>query len=471
MRFLPAFVVACALSGCAVTDDDDPSSTNGKADGDGTCADPLYGDGTCQIDLPCGIPDIDCFVTFATDAEAAAWSIARYPASTVGETDPVFSKARTLLDRAWEMFRTDVPLGKLAEQRLAAVVIEDPDLNAYAMADGAPGKAGFVVQMNRGLFTHSMTDDEIIGVLLHEIAHIVKLHVVTEVKERTRRYYIASSPEQIGATTPEVERAKHAGTAWREAAGLIGIISDPALDAAPFDGNLGALWSNYGAGTCSMAVWSVHAATDSITNDRLSGGYTLPSDLSARIGSALAAVRTCSGSDPKTLRAKLAELHPDWPAYLTPLLAADELALLDRPYLEATLALTAKRRAELRAIEIGFTSATGAPWSALRYFSTEEEADDYAARIAARHHLATDGSAGPSLVVLAEQRPACEAAIAAGTTPYGARLTDEHHGDCWRVMHARQIASAAATAPASTARTTPPTPWTPTRIERPRPVY
>jgi hypothetical protein len=468
MRFL-GLLMAAALSACGVTIDDSAGS-NGKADGDGTCTDPHYGDGTCQVDLACGIPDVDCFVTFATDAEAATWATMRWPSTTVAETDPVFARARTLLDRAWALYRAEVQLGKLAEKRVAAVVFEDPELNAFAMADGAPGMAGLSVQMNRGLFTSALTDDEIVGVLLHELTHVVKLHVLDEVYEKTRRFYIATSPEPLGSVAPEIERAKQAGVAWRTAAAFVGIVSDPVLDALPLDGNLGGLFDNYW-GDCNAAVSSVRAATGSIAYDRLTGGYALPSDLAVQLAPALAALRTCAAGEPISLRTWLAQLDPTWTDYMTTQLAADEQSLLEQPRLEATLALAAKRRAALRAIETDFTAATGAPWSALRFFSTEEEADDYAARIAAHQHLATEGSAAPSVAYLAETKPVCEAAIAAGTTPYGQRLTDDHHGDCWRLMHARQVMAAASAPTETTARTAAPTPWTPSRVQRPRPMY
>ena len=50
---------------------------DGKADGNGTCEDAKYGDGTCHIDLACGVPDIDCFQTYASDEEATASSRSR----------------------------------------------------------------------------------------------------------------------------------------------------------------------------------------------------------------------------------------------------------------------------------------------------------------------------------------------------------------------------------------------------------
>lgn len=57
---LVALVAAGCVAGAA--GDDDPAS-GGKADGNGTCEDVKYGDGTCHIDLGCRIPDIDCFQT------------------------------------------------------------------------------------------------------------------------------------------------------------------------------------------------------------------------------------------------------------------------------------------------------------------------------------------------------------------------------------------------------------------------
>src|SRR5690242_1616528 len=101
-----------ALSACAVETEQDMSCDNGRCDT--TCTDKRYGDGTCQTDLACAEPDIDCFVTFDDDDAAATWFTAfeakmamqesRPPRSLIGQSDPRFRSTRALLDRGWEAF-------------------------------------------------------------------------------------------------------------------------------------------------------------------------------------------------------------------------------------------------------------------------------------------------------------------------------------------------------------------------------
>ncbi|MGE3459745.1 MAG: hypothetical protein AB7O24_31835, partial [Kofleriaceae bacterium] len=120
---------ALVVIGCTepAADVDDEHGPSGKADDGAICEDPLYGDGTCHIDLGCGIPDIDCFLTFASDQDAADWA-RRQPyvggRSALESTDPLFVRARSLVDRAWMIYADIFPLGKLADVTPAVVVLE-----------------------------------------------------------------------------------------------------------------------------------------------------------------------------------------------------------------------------------------------------------------------------------------------------------------------------------------------------------
>ena len=78
--------LALLLSACSSSDDegddagdqtdgtaDDGQDDDGQDDGSSACAAPEYGDGTCQPDLDCDAPDIDCFILLDSQAEAEAW--------------------------------------------------------------------------------------------------------------------------------------------------------------------------------------------------------------------------------------------------------------------------------------------------------------------------------------------------------------------------------------------------------------
>src|SRR4051794_22749597 len=118
-----ALALCLALAGCvdALGADDDPTG-GGKSDDPGAGGDPKYGDGTCHMDLACGIPDIDCFQVFATDQDAYQ-TASSLNISLLPPTDAHYAKARALLDKSWDLFKANTPLGKLAEQRLSLVLI------------------------------------------------------------------------------------------------------------------------------------------------------------------------------------------------------------------------------------------------------------------------------------------------------------------------------------------------------------
>ncbi|CAN5920895.1 hypothetical protein BH11MYX3_BH11MYX3_32350 [soil metagenome] len=215
-----AVLAACGDNGVVPADAPAPID----AGIDAACDNPRYGNGTCQIELLCGVPDIDCFVTFDNDLEAGAWATQRIGTAFLSRTDPLFVRARELTDRAWEMFQADVPVGGLAAHRIGLAVMDDPSINAYTMADGAPGKVGMSIQLNRGLLESALTDDEILGVIPHELTHVVRIHALLDVQYQTRKWYFAYNGEPIGAMQNDSKVARAAGTAWRTQAVMTGII-------------------------------------------------------------------------------------------------------------------------------------------------------------------------------------------------------------------------------------------------------
>jgi hypothetical protein len=121
--------------------------------------------------------------------------------------------------------------------------------------------------------------------------------------------------------------------------------------------------------------------------------------------------------------------------------AHDKQLVKGKHFIDGFTALVADRRATMRAAETSFTTATGRPWSALRYFSYEEDADDVSVQVLRAAGLDPAGEGGFLLAALGDLRVRCEAILDAGEVPpYGANYADEHHATCWRVYHVRQLA-------------------------------
>jgi len=176
-----AFASVALATACATDTGGDPDCSHGKCDVDQTCSDARYGDGTCQTDLSCQVPDIDCFRTFDSDAEAATWfgefeaasamEAGGQPRKLLDASDPRFAHVRELADRGWAAFSKARPVGQLAEKRPAVVLIDDDTPNAFVVPDLASGKAAFSIQVQSGLLSLGASDDSVLGVMMHELQH------------------------------------------------------------------------------------------------------------------------------------------------------------------------------------------------------------------------------------------------------------------------------------------------------------
>jgi hypothetical protein len=95
-------------------------------------------------------------------------------------------------------------------------------------------------------------------------------------------------------------------------------------------------------------------------------------------------------------------------------------------------------RRNMRQTEADFTAATGAAWNRVRYFSTEEDADDISVVVLDSANLRPDAITDVLIRLKPGVEAPCRAALATGAAiPYGDNLVDDHHGDCWRGAHAR----------------------------------
>lgn len=470
-----------SLVGCATDDagDGDGSGAGGKADGD-TCPDPQYGDGTCQLDLACGIPDLDCFRTFATDAEAGTWLTTVVPTAQVPAEDPRFVRARALLDRAWATYQAEAPIGKLAESKLALVLLDDPSANAWVTSDPDLGKAALSVQIHTGIFLEGFTDDDLLGVLFHEIAHITKLHVFPDIYDGTQRFYLAVGEEPLGSIQPDNMRVRELATRWIELSPIAGVHSTPALHDLPLGGNLEILFANYLAqvpAQCGEAAAAVNHLYTLFPASPIDGAITIDAAGTAAIDRTLDALGACVAPSAQTMEAFLATQGAEWQSYVMSVIAPDEMWLLAEDAFEVITLVASDRRGKLAAIETKLHTDLGQPWSAVRYFSTEEQADDIAVRMSQAAMLAEPGVSGFMLDAIGDHRGGCEQLIATGKVPYGVNLEDDHHGTCWRVAHARQLATPTGSADGSSARKVtgpddvPRTPFVPTRMPDGKPMY
>jgi hypothetical protein len=473
---LVCFSLALALSACGGDDGEDGSDSGDQADGadDGTddgdgagevCAAPEYGDGTCDTSIDCAAPDIDCFRFFDSQSEAETWFASfeerlameefREPRAIVPATDPRFAQMRDLLDRGWAAYQETNPVGDLAAQSPALIIIEDPTVNAFVIPDLETRLAGFAVIVQTGLLAQDATDQAMLGLVMHELQHVVGLHIVGDVSDQLRRFYIAAGDEPFGFEQAEEATAREHGTAWRALAEEAGPYPLEELGGLPFgssqlDQILNTVLSSIeqpDAEPCAapLATWSALFQDLASRVSPLDSALLLDGPVRAEVDAALAGLRDeCLFDFPSSFVDVVARISGATPEEVRASLSEEDLALVEGVHvIDAIAALMIDRRARMRDIEVAFADAAAQPWSAIRFYSYEEAADDATVPVLHAMELPADGlgdflfDAQP-----AAARPDCSALLDGGDTPpYGADLADEHHATCWRVHHVRDLAA------------------------------
>lgn len=469
-RFLAAtllVVSACGVEGGGP----DPECEGGKCDGAGvdqTCNDPRYGDGVCQLQLGCSVPDIDCFQTFTDDTAAATWYATQEgwvskakgkpaPRTILPPTDPRYAQVHKLLDKGWDAFKTHRPVGKLADKQPAVVIVDDPEPNAYCISD-EPGKlSAFTVVVQSGLLAVDATDDSRLGVMLHELQHAVGLHLIGDTIQRITKYYAATNTtEPIGREQTDDAAVRAAMAGWRQGASQVGVYSAAELGGLPFTGELNELLSavvssgqqNNPAG-CAAPVQALNQLVNDLgaAADPLSGAIPVDATVAARSDAALVAIRDqCLPGLAYSFVQIVALLHNTTPEAVAAQMTPDDLALVsNRHVIDAIAALTMDRRAQMRVLEASLPY--GNPWSNARYFSQEEDADDVSLFVLRAAGFAPTALGDFFVSVLSSSSAAvgqrCKAIVDGGQrAPYGVDLTDPHHAVCFRAAHLHQLARA-----------------------------
>jgi hypothetical protein len=442
------------------------------------CADARYGDGTCQTDLACEAPDVDCFRTFADRAEAEAWFAGieatraaletRPPRAVVPSSDPRWARMRALLDRGWASYRRVNPVGDLAEASPALVVIDDPSVNAFVMPEGLDAKrAALAVVVHTGTLDRAgLSDDAMLGLVMHELEHAIGLHVIEGVADRLLRFYLApGGREPLGFEQPDEPVAREHGVAWRALAREAGPVSFEQAGGLPVGGPMSLVLRRVlaprlegASDACKAALTESAEVSAPLLGLIAAVEPALPPDgaLGPRAAAVMAALRDdCLGGQVPSLVEVVADLQGVAPEdILAAMSERDRELVTGKHVVDAVDGLLRDRRAGMRAIEAQFAERTGAPWSALRFFSDEEAADDATVPVLGDAGLRADGVG--EFFLDAFFAPAssaeCVTVLEAGRVPhYGLDLDDRHHATCWRVHHVRAMAARAGRAPAAAA--------------------
>ena len=475
---LACFSLALLLAACGGSDDEDGSDAGDQADGDAadddgaddgvpaSCDAPAYGDGTCDTTIDgCVEPDIDCFVVFADQAGADLWYADfeellamqefREPRAVLSAGHPDFTRMRSLLDQGWDAYQEINPVGDLAQFSPALIIIEDPSINAFVVPDLDTGNAGFAVVVQSGLLDQPFADEAMLGLVMHELEHAIGLHIVGNVRDELRTFYIAGDVEPFGFEQVEDPTALEYGTAWREFASEAGPFTQEELGGLPF-------------GTSQLdQIFNTVITAESEANPAACGGPAedleqlifeigqnfsgLDADLDLSSGpfredvdAVLIALRDeCLADFTDTFIDVVAQIAGVTPQEIRSSLSQEDLEIVEGVhFIDAVAGLAVDRRVRMVELEEQFEDETGTLWDSLRYYSFEEAADDATVPVLENMALPANGLADflfdaqdPST------RAACNELLDLGETPpYGADLSDEHHATCWRVDHVDDLA-------------------------------
>lgn len=452
------FVAACAVDPSGGAQCHDGKCDGGNGDVDQTCTDKHYGDGTCDLDLACAVPDIDCFHTFASDADAATWWSATERSALnesfpiIPESDPRYARVRASLDAGWEAFKINRPVGELADQRPALVIVDQPiNHAAFVYADDGTGHQPFAVMVETGGLAAGADDDALLGVMMHELQHAVGLHNMADRASRIRKYYSAMlGKEPMGREQTDDPDLRYLGEAWIDAASNVGPYSQVELGGLPLSGDLQMLLGaavqsglQSHAAQCQPIVDRIDQITSTVTGaaDPLDGSLPDLTGVDDAVFQVLYDLANdCLADFPYGVIEVGASVAGITPAEFEAKLSASDLALVKGvPFVDGLMALVEDRRANMRATEELFTEGTNQPWTQFRYFSNEEDADDVSAIVmhaAGKDPLSITGFF--HAVMPAATRTACDAKLASGFPGYGVDLTDSHHSVCWRIGHVQR---------------------------------
>jgi hypothetical protein len=453
--WLCALVAGCGGGGGGDDDGDDP-----REDDEQVCNDRRYDDGACDVDLACAAPDIDCFTFASSQADAeeifldfeqqVAAQEGRQPRRIVPSSDPQFRAMRRALDDGWDAYRKAIPVADLADHDPALVVIEDPSINAFVFGSRR-GTANFIVVVHTGTLDQNPSEAALAGLVMHELTHAVGLHVVPGGDALFRRFYVAAGEEPLGFEQDEDPIALEHGEAWRSAASDAGPFVAPELGGFPFTGTM-ELLLNFGVANipqCATARGIASEMRDDLVGglDFLDVSLQVPANVNRqRADNVMANLADCvedAGVDGDFFDLVAAFTGSSADVIRGQVSAADRTLLDGKPFIIGMRDLLISRRAEMREIEAAFEADTDESFAALRFFSTEENADDITVPVLEAMDLDIVGLGQFLFGVLDnDSQVRCQQLLAnQQTPPYGADLNDEHHATCWRIAHVVQVAN------------------------------
>ena len=431
----------------------------GGGDEETRCEDPKYGDGTCDAVTSCAAPDIDCFTTFATQAEAQAWYATTSVAAErppVPATEPRFARMQMLIDQGWEAYQSVYPVGDLKNFKVPLVLNMENLANAFVTSKDA--KSGLAIMVSLKFLDLNAPDEEMMGLVMHELHHAIELHTHPDIRNSFNRYYVAPpGSEPFGYEQTDNPTARALIEEWIEYGDAIGYLDDAELRGFPFDGELFQVFSKRlsmqpATTACNTARMNFTTLRNMVIGlrDPISRGVSLnPSTAPQAFLDSMNALNTnCFAGFTMDLVDVIAAHFMITRAQALAAIPADVQPMVVAPvgYMQGVLNFHLALRTKMRDIEARFMTMTGQPWTRARYYSTEEAADDASVPVLRAMGLPPDGNGRMVAKLLPGVEEPCRALVTSGAPiHYGENIDDNHHGACWRSGHIDALAKSGKT--------------------------
>lgn len=408
------------------------------------------------------------YTVFSTRNEAIDWfqnfeinvyapQAGTVPRKVITATDPRYTQLETYLRKIWAGFKLVYPSNVNDMPVPEIVIIEDSTKGAFALSDNDNQIIPWIFVVHSG-FLENTTDVEAMGVIAHELAHIVLQHLIPENKFKMQKYYLANSIEEplgfLQKNNIELKiRAQRMSDIMKNMIGLFyaaepaGIPVDIFGDANYTNLLISLLRKHQNDNAfCKKAAAGYLAARNFVFAhfDDLSQQVNLSTeqlnDLNSNFFQINKNLSNCS-NERSTLEELLKRTFKISDEVLKNDIKANNYDASDFQLFNqqsnifvGLLAVIKEKQIELQALDKKVDLKN------LRFYSHEEQADEASIMVMRAINEPPSGQFDFLLKSLSkENQHKCIETIKSGKVPYYGSISDTHHSPCYRIYHSKRF--------------------------------
>jgi hypothetical protein len=407
--------------------------------------------------------NIEHYKVFANRDDAVTWwnawegrtaqMMGRSPRPIVDLNDPGYAIAAQVMAEVWPVFQSLFPDDTRDLPQPMVLLVQDQDVNAFAAYDSTLGIAPDVFMIQTGAVAgKSGVTDDLRGLVGHELGHLILKHVFPGNAAKVAKYYRgARSGEPLGYLESNDPKLAKAVEKWVDDASVAASFPLPELHGLPINiiGNPPVLFTALKTAVlkgvqdhpteCQPAEDAVNGLIVAMKSHTSTVDYDMDLGAEARsqidtaAQAAVTALGPCLATSTKTVSELVAETYGVSVADIESAFDPADLVILHA----ATTLEDAITKTTANAFARMQSEAQDIDLDTVRYYSTEEQADDTSAYVLATLGRNPEGQGlflGSKLMTPDERTTCFDRLNTAGDAPYGL-LSDPHHGACWRVGH------------------------------------